>query len=103
MPGLVAGLAFFWLFLFVKPLGPLRGTMASVWIAVSTNSVHRSGSDPETPAGIVFTSTDMTATPSIVSGHGLSNEAWKNPATAKITKMGWRVISTPASARTPTK
>jgi iron(III) transport system permease protein len=33
MPGLVAGLAFFWLFLFVKPLGPLRGTMASVWIA----------------------------------------------------------------------
>jgi len=33
MPGLVAGLAFFWLFLFFKPLGPLRGTVASVWIA----------------------------------------------------------------------
>jgi len=33
MPGLVAGLAFFWLFLFVKPLAPLRSTVFSVWIA----------------------------------------------------------------------
>jgi iron(III) transport system permease protein len=33
MPGLVAGLAFLWLFLFVKPLAPLRGTLLSVWIA----------------------------------------------------------------------
>jgi iron(III) transport system permease protein len=33
MPGLVAGLAFLWVFLFVKPLSPLRTTLASVWIA----------------------------------------------------------------------
>jgi iron(III) transport system permease protein len=33
MPGLVAGLAFFWLFLFVKPIAPLRSTVFSVWIA----------------------------------------------------------------------
>jgi iron(III) transport system permease protein len=33
MPGLVAGLAFLWLFLFVKPLAPLRGTLVSVWLA----------------------------------------------------------------------
>jgi iron(III) transport system permease protein len=35
MPGLVAGLAFLWLFLFVKPLAPLRGTLVSVWLAYS--------------------------------------------------------------------
>ena len=33
LPGLVAGLAFLWLFLFVRPLDPLRGTIVSVWIA----------------------------------------------------------------------
>jgi iron(III) transport system permease protein len=33
MPGLVAGLAFFWMFLFVKPLAPLRTTVFSVWLA----------------------------------------------------------------------
>jgi iron(III) transport system permease protein len=33
MPGLVAGLAFFWLFLFIKPLAPLRSTVFSVWLA----------------------------------------------------------------------
>jgi iron(III) transport system permease protein len=33
MPGLVAGLAFLWLFLFVKPIAPLRSTLFSVWIA----------------------------------------------------------------------
>jgi iron(III) transport system permease protein len=33
MPGLVAGLAFLWLFLFVKPLAPLRTTIASIWLA----------------------------------------------------------------------
>lgn len=33
LPGLVAGLAFLWLFLFVKPIGPLLGTILSVWIA----------------------------------------------------------------------
>lgn len=33
LPGLVAGLAFLWLFLFVKPIDPLRGTIFSVWIA----------------------------------------------------------------------
>jgi iron(III) transport system permease protein len=35
MPGLVAGLAFFWVFLFVKPLSPLRATIVSVWLAYS--------------------------------------------------------------------
>ena len=33
MPGLVAGLAFFWVFLFVKPLAPLRATPFSIWLA----------------------------------------------------------------------
>ncbi|MFL5412115.1 MAG: ABC transporter permease [Myxococcales bacterium] len=33
MPGLVAGLAFLWLFLFFKPIAPLRSTLFSVWIA----------------------------------------------------------------------
>jgi iron(III) transport system permease protein len=33
MPGLVAGLAFLWVFLFVKPLAPLRSTLFSVWLA----------------------------------------------------------------------
>lgn len=33
MPGLVAGLAFLWLFLFVKPIAPLRGTLVSIWLA----------------------------------------------------------------------
>jgi len=32
-PGLLAGLAFFWVFLFVKPLAPLRTTLFSVWLA----------------------------------------------------------------------
>ncbi len=35
MPGLVAGLAFLWVFLFVKPLAPVRSTMVSVWLAYS--------------------------------------------------------------------
>jgi len=33
MPGLVAGLALLWVFLFFKPLTPLRSTLASVWLA----------------------------------------------------------------------
>jgi iron(III) transport system permease protein len=33
MPGLVAGLAFLWVFLFVKPLAPLRSTLFSLWLA----------------------------------------------------------------------
>jgi iron(III) transport system permease protein len=33
MPGLVAGLAFLWLFLFIKPLTPLRNTLVSLWLA----------------------------------------------------------------------
>ena len=33
MPGLVAGLAMLWVFLFVKPLTPLRETLVSVWLA----------------------------------------------------------------------
>jgi iron(III) transport system permease protein len=33
MPGIVAGLAILWIFLFVKPLAPLRQTMVSVWVA----------------------------------------------------------------------
>ena len=33
MPGLVAGLAFLWLFLFFTPLVPLRSTLFSVWLA----------------------------------------------------------------------
>ena len=33
MPGLVAGLAMLWIFLFVKPLTPLKDTMVSVWLA----------------------------------------------------------------------
>jgi iron(III) transport system permease protein len=33
MPGLVAGLAFLWVFLFFRPLAPLRGTVVSIWLA----------------------------------------------------------------------
>ena len=33
LPGLVVGLAFFWLFLFFKPLAPLRSTLFSLWLA----------------------------------------------------------------------
>ena len=33
MPGLVAGLALLWVFLFFKPLTPLRETLVSVWVA----------------------------------------------------------------------
>ena len=35
MPGLVAGLAFLWVFLFIKPLAPLRSTLVSLWLAYS--------------------------------------------------------------------
>jgi iron(III) transport system permease protein len=33
MPGLVAGLAMLWVFLFFKPLSPFRQTLLSVWLA----------------------------------------------------------------------
>ncbi|MBC7799435.1 MAG: iron ABC transporter permease [Gemmatimonadaceae bacterium] len=33
MPGLIAGLAIFWVFLFTAPLRPLRQTLIAVWIA----------------------------------------------------------------------
>lgn len=33
MPGVVAGLAIFWIFLFVTPLNPLRTTLVAVWVA----------------------------------------------------------------------
>lgn len=33
MPGLVAGLAMLWVFLFFKPLSPLTATLVSVWLA----------------------------------------------------------------------
>jgi iron(III) transport system permease protein len=33
MPGLVAGLAIFWMFLFLDPLKPFRQTLISIWIA----------------------------------------------------------------------
>jgi iron(III) transport system permease protein len=33
VPGLLAGLAFLWVFLFVAPLQPLRATIFSVWLA----------------------------------------------------------------------
>ncbi len=33
VPGLLAGLAFLWLFLFIKPLTPLRATLFSMWLA----------------------------------------------------------------------
>jgi len=33
MPGIVAGLAMLWVFLFFKPLTPLKATMFSVWLA----------------------------------------------------------------------
>ncbi|CAH2599567.1 Iron ABC transporter permease [Rhodovastum atsumiense] len=33
MPGLVAGLAVFWVFLFTPPLRPLRATLVSLWLA----------------------------------------------------------------------
>ena len=33
MPGLVAGLAMLWVFLFFKPLTPLRATLVAVWLA----------------------------------------------------------------------
>ncbi len=35
MPGLVAGLALLWMFLFIKPLAPLKSTLFSVWLAYS--------------------------------------------------------------------
>ena len=35
MPGLVAGLALLWVFLFVALLSPLRSTMVSIWLAYS--------------------------------------------------------------------
>jgi iron(III) transport system permease protein len=35
MPGLVAGLALLWVFLFFKPLSPLRETPISIWLAYS--------------------------------------------------------------------
>src|SRR6266508_4960009 len=36
MPGLVAGLAFLWVFLFVPYLGVLRSSLISLWLAYST-------------------------------------------------------------------
>jgi len=33
MPGIVAGLALLWVFLFFKPLSPLKSTLFSVWLA----------------------------------------------------------------------
>src|SRR5262249_27834147 len=33
MPGLVAGLAMLWIFLFFKPLAPRRSTLVSIWLA----------------------------------------------------------------------
>jgi iron(III) transport system permease protein len=35
MPGLVAGLAMLWIFLFVPILNPFRSTMLSIWLAYS--------------------------------------------------------------------
>ncbi|WP_083902978.1 iron ABC transporter permease [Azoarcus sp. KH32C] len=35
VPGLLAGLAFLWVFLFFPPFAPLRSTMVSVWLAYS--------------------------------------------------------------------
>jgi iron(III) transport system permease protein len=35
VPGLLAGLAFLWVFLFFPPLTPLRTTIFSVWLAYS--------------------------------------------------------------------
>jgi iron(III) transport system permease protein len=35
LPGLIAGLAFLWIFLFVRPLAPLRSTLFSLWLAYS--------------------------------------------------------------------
>ena len=33
MPGLIAGLAFLWIFLFYRPLAPFRSTLISLWLA----------------------------------------------------------------------
>ncbi|MGE0522619.1 MAG: ABC transporter permease [Variibacter sp.] len=33
MPGIVAGLALLWVFLFFKPISPLRSTLVSLWLA----------------------------------------------------------------------
>ncbi|WP_439627117.1 ABC transporter permease [Shinella sp.] len=33
IPGLLAGLAFLWVFLFISPLAPLRATLFSIWLA----------------------------------------------------------------------
>ncbi len=33
LPGLIAGLAFLWIFLFFKPMVPLRSTLFSLWLA----------------------------------------------------------------------
>jgi iron(III) transport system permease protein len=63
MPGIVAGLAIFWLFLFLPPLKPFVSTLASVWIAYTlvwlpfglrlvSNSVGQIGRDLEDAARI---------------------------------------------------
>ena len=47
MPGLVAGLAMLWVFLFVKPLTPLKETMVSIWLAYTwCGSPTACGSSP---------------------------------------------------------
>jgi len=33
LPGLIAGLVFLWIFLFFKPIAPLRSTLVSLWLA----------------------------------------------------------------------
>ncbi|MGE5216220.1 MAG: ABC transporter permease [Chloroflexota bacterium] len=33
LPGLIVGLAFLWVFLFFKPIAPLRATLVSLWVA----------------------------------------------------------------------
>ncbi|HVY57934.1 MAG TPA: iron ABC transporter permease [Xanthobacteraceae bacterium] len=72
MPGIVAGLAVFWLFLFLPPLKPFVSTLVSVWIAYTlvwlpfglrlvSNSVGQIGRDLEDAARVIGAGTGRIA------------------------------------------
>ena len=72
MPGIVAGLAVFWVFLFVAPLKPFVNTLLSVWIAYTlvwlpfglrlvSNSVGQIGRDLEDAARVAGAGTARVA------------------------------------------
>ena len=69
---------------------------------IATQIVHHSvvvGSPPIT----VLTRTDVAKTPAMMTGHGRSTVAWKNPVIRKMKKMYSRRASTVAIASMPAK